>query len=308
MFAPPPSRAHGFRLISCELRTNNSYVYVASRGHSQKFILKFIHTEQGNMERARRECEIQNALQHPYIMPVADAFQCNEYFVLVMPRALGGPLSRVHRLSARTPQFTAAIAYRICLALERLHSEGIVHGDVKPDNVVLADLSTDDPKPLLIDFGHAAAVGCAGGRCGCHLMTAQYAAPELLNHEPHSFPVDVWALGATLFFLVTGEPLVRCVRDLKCMYQRAKSMCVRFDSPAWEEYPESIRGLVRAALEPDPERRCTVSEMLANPFFREVLGEEWIARERAEVDRSDELAGIEEGYEEVLENGFGCVY
>lgn len=304
MFNPPPSRTNGFRLISCVFRTNNSYVYLASKGQTQKYILKFIHLNKNNIERAILECEIQLGQKHPYIMPVNEVFECEDFYVMVMPRALGGALTNVHRSKARTSKFIITVMYRICLAVEKLHSENIVHGDIKPDNIVLEDLNDDDPRPLLIDFGHAVTLTNDKKYCDCHLMTCQYAAPELLNNEPHSFPVDIWALGATFYFLITGTHLIREINDLKYMYQNVKNLHINFGSNVWEMYPKSITNLIIGALNPVPEERHTIFDLIKHPFFKEAFGEEWIRKERNIVNKSHD----HDEYNNTLSESFDYYY
>jgi hypothetical protein len=113
-------------------------------------------------------------------------------------------LERMQRVGLRPPEEIRSIGQAIAGALEEAHSLGILHRDVKPENVMLRQ----DGTPLLCDFGVARseqgdAVQTAEGII---LGTLEYMAPELMLGEPPSSATDAFALAATLYFLRFGEP------------------------------------------------------------------------------------------------------
>jgi serine/threonine protein kinase len=191
---------------------------------------------------------------------------------------MGGSLTDfVHASLSSTPTTVAAIAYRLLKGVHYLHSQHILHGDIKPGNIVLRTQSTDDPHPLIIDFGHATDLsGC--GVCQCRLMTCAYSAPELLGLNDHSLPSDIWSVAATVHFMVTKSDLLH-ITHLAVMRDEALNLRLVCDGEVWQRYPESFPPLLRAMLRPEPERRPNAQECLAHPFFRDLLGAEWIAKE-----------------------------
>ena len=92
-------------------------------------------------------------------------------------------------------------------ALQHLHGRGVVHRDVKPENLLLADRS-EGALVKLCDFGLACEVEPASGlqrRASILNGTVAYMAPEHLREEPHGAAVDLWSLGVVLFILLSGR-------------------------------------------------------------------------------------------------------
>jgi serine/threonine protein kinase len=211
-------------------------------------------------------------------MPVTEYFDYQDFRAILMPRAAGGTLSDFHW---KAPAAAGTVAYRLCKAVHHLHSLRILHGDIKPANIVLVGPDNDDPTPAIIDFGHATDLTCTAA-CECRLMTCAFSAPELLALGPHSFPSDVWALAATLYFVVCGRTLIE-VADLEQMREAALRLELPFSDDVWRRYPASLQRLLAAMLRADPDKRITISECLEHEFFTEILGREWISKEDAQV-------------------------
>ena len=278
----PPSRIKRYRLLSLISCTRNSHVYVtAVPASSQRLAIKLIHHSIMPMERIENECQIQKMLNHPYLMRLYEVFDYLDFRALVMPRAQGGSLFDYMRSRNRNPKTLSRIFYRIFKGVEYLHSLRILHGDIKPANILLENQETDEPVPLLIDFGHACNLAIHGA-CTCHLMTCAYSAPELLALKAHGLPSDIWSLGATMYVLICGHELLN-TDSMEKMWYAASNLQLSFDDQAWEGYPSSLRSLLSAMLRRDPYERPTIRECLDHKFFREMLGNEWIARENKSV-------------------------
>ncbi|TQS41315.1 serine/threonine-protein kinase [Cryptosporangium phraense] len=139
------------------------------------------------------------ALSHTHIIPVYDVVEHRSRPWIVMPAVEGPTLQQ--RVAADGPlpvELVARIGDGLAQALDTAHGQGIIHRDVKPANVLLSD----EDHPWLADFGIAqwdeektpAAKGSAG-----------YAAPEQVRGDPPTRAVDVFGLGATLYYAVEGE-------------------------------------------------------------------------------------------------------
>jgi serine/threonine protein kinase len=244
--------------------------------------MKLIDRSVMPLSRIDNECTVQSMLNHPYIMPLTGSFDWNEFRVMLMPRATGGSLFQFG-MSPQHPVTIAKVIYRLFQSVKYLHSLDILHGDIKPGNVLLKTSDFTEPFPLLIDFGHAASLsGCE--TCHCHLMTCCYSSPELLALKGHSFPSDIWSLAATLYYVVTGRDLMR-LDSLETMSRIAANLKLSFSGDAWQCYPESLKSLMDGMLRSDPEARLTIDQCLNHLFFTDMLDPDWIEKENESLER-----------------------
>lgn len=182
---------------------------------------------------------------------------------IVLEYAAGGSLAELLRARGPLPVREAVhIAARLADALAHLHARGIVHRDVKPDNV----LFTAHGELRLADFGVAARIGSRGtlgdGWTELRVGTPPYAAPEQWTAPESSTrpAADVFALGVILYELLTGrlpwDP--RADEDDEAFVRR-----IRYEAPAavCASIPWALRALVLQALRPQPEARpCSAAE------------------------------------------------
>lgn len=169
--------------------------------------IKSIHKTKVSLEDlslAKREIEILKVCQHPNIVPLLDTFENQDYIYIVMQLMQGGDLYdylekrefKVSEERART------IIHALATALFYLHSYGIVHRDIKLDNILMTD-STDGAEPKLMDFGLSKMIG-PNEHCKEPFGTVGYAAPEVISGKSYDKAVDIWSLGVVLYILLTG--------------------------------------------------------------------------------------------------------
>ena len=149
----------------------------------------------------------------------------------------------------------------ILRGLRYLHSERVLHRDVKPQNVLLD--TTGHCK--LADFGTAAlASGAAGAAAGEIVGTPHYMAPEVINGAVCAAAADVWAAGVTCRQLLTGGLLFDRTNAMAVMY----ALATLTEPPAVPaELPEEVRDFLTACLRLDPQARGTADQLLAMPFL-----------------------------------------
>jgi serine/threonine-protein kinase len=159
------------------------------------------------LERFRREVKLARRVTHPNVARTFDIGEHGELRFLTMELLDGRPLSamiaRERRLS---PARAAALGRAVGAGLAAAHAAGVVHRDLKPDNVVVERSG----RVVITDFGIARALEAEGGggeTQGAVLGTPLYMAPEQVTHaEPIGPAADVFALGCMLFEMVTGRP------------------------------------------------------------------------------------------------------
>ena len=155
-------------------------------------------------ESMRREFEALTRVRHPAVVSVLELGFAPDGAPYVTMEYVPGAGS--DRALARGDWPTLIfVATQVALGLEALHAAGVLHGDLKPPNLLVVPASFSDTPPAgvrLVDFGLAALVGHdARGHCG----TAGFAAPETVRGEPPTPASDVYGLGATLFALIAGH-------------------------------------------------------------------------------------------------------
>jgi serine/threonine-protein kinase len=149
-------------------------------------------------EEARRAGE----LDHPSIVPVYDAGEDGGYAYLAMRLVAGWSLTdELERSGRMPPARILEVAGALAAALDHAHERGIVHRDVKPDNVLL-----EGDRVWLADFGIAATVQTAGRYTTGAIGTAQYMAPEQAMAGPIDGRADLYALGCVVYECFTGIP------------------------------------------------------------------------------------------------------
>jgi len=182
---------------------------------AKRAAIKVLHpalsVNQDAVERFIQEARSVNQIGHPNIVDIF-AFGTlpdgRNYFVMELLRGA----SLRDRIKREQLPITEALAFAetITLPLEAAHEHGIVHRDLKPDNVFLVEIKGDRPQVKLLDFGIAKLVGpSADGvhltQTGSMLGTPAYISPEQAKAENVDHRTDIYALGAMLFELVTGE-------------------------------------------------------------------------------------------------------
>jgi len=179
--------------------------------HRRKVAVKVLRPELAaalGAERFTREIEIGAQLQHPHILPLLDSGEAQGFFYYVMPYVNGESLrERLVRVGELPVHQAVKLLCEIVDALSHAHSHGVVHRDMKPDNVMLSGRHA-----LVMDFGVAKAVSEATGRqtlttAGVALGTPAYMAPEQATADPHlDHRVDIYAVGVLAYELLAGRP------------------------------------------------------------------------------------------------------
>ena len=155
-------------------------------------------------ERFRREAEAAAQLVHPFICPLLDFGRSADTVYIVMPFLGGGSLAeRVQRERAVAPAIVAAAAAQVAVGLDHAHRRGVVHRDVKPDNI----LFDDDGNAFITDFGIATARFhgrlTASGRA---MGTPHYMSPEQAMGKLVDGRSDIYALGVVMYEALVGFP------------------------------------------------------------------------------------------------------
>jgi serine/threonine-protein kinase len=203
-------------------------------------------------ERFRREALVLAELKHPNIVDVLDTAIHEDDYYIIMEFIKGGTLRERMDETKRLPVIYAAnIALDISDALARAHRLGIIHRDVKLDNVLLSETSV----PYLGDFGQAHITDASPlTRPGQVIGTLTYIPPELLNGKRADRRSDIWSFGVMLYEMLTGfRPFMGAnVATLITAIVSQPTPDIRKLRP---DCPERLAMIVHAMLEKEPDDR-----------------------------------------------------
>ncbi len=253
--------------------------------------------EQEVLERFRREARAAGKLSHPGIVTIYDISEEGDDLYIAMELVAGEPLGERMRATPRMPVAEAArIGTRICEALEYAHAHGVIHRDVKPDNIMCCA----DGDVKLTDFGIARIVSASATHTGRPRGTPRYMAPEQWRGDPVDGRADVFAVGIILYEMLTGCPTfpTKSPSELRDLVLHEEPVPLALVNPA---LPAAIDPVVRRAIAREPADRYSTAGELARalaPFVTGALATPHVTPEEAvTVARSQPtLSGVEPGF------------
>lgn len=238
----------------------------------RRVAVKLLHAQFASdpefLERFRREARSAAALSHPNVVAVYDVGQdgAADTPYIVMELVTGESLKqRIRRLGPMADQQVREVGAVVGRALDYAHRRGVVHRDVKPENILLGD----DGSPKLTDFGIAEAVAASGlTRTGAVMGSVHYLAPELARGQPATPRSDVYSLGVVLYEMATGR--VPFTGDTELAIALAH---VEREAPAPRAVNPSVtpalEGIIVRAMARSPEARfasaADLARALSNP-------------------------------------------
>ncbi|HEV8446573.1 MAG TPA: protein kinase [Gemmatimonadaceae bacterium] len=186
-------------------------VYLAADlRHDRKVAIKVLKPELAAVLGADRflvEIKTTAALQHPHILPLFDSGSADGFLFYVMPYVEGETIrEKLNRETQFGVDEAVRIAREVADALDYAHRHGVIHRDVKPENVLL-----HDGRAIVMDFGIALALSVAGGgrmtETGLSLGTPHYMSPEQATAEKDLTPrSDIYSLASVLYEMLSGQP------------------------------------------------------------------------------------------------------
>ncbi|AQZ69775.1 putative serine/threonine protein kinase [[Actinomadura] parvosata subsp. kistnae] len=236
-------------------------VYLATTRRNERVALKVLHDlaeDETSRIRLEREVRALRRVESPYVARVLDAdLSCARPY-LVMEHIEGATLlDRVRQSGPLDVAQLVDMAQGIAAALAIIHAAGVVHRDLKPGNIIMADRG-----PVLIDFGIAQVLDATRlTMTGTFLGTPGYTAPEIFADEQVDSPADVHAWAATVAFAATGRPTFGRGTAEAQMY------AVLNGQADLKGVPVELLPLVRAALNREPGKRPTAA-LLADRLSR----------------------------------------
>ena len=243
-----------------------------------KILIAGEHASPAAIARFHREAgAVARMGKHPNIISVFDMGTEGNLAYYAMELVPGRSLASLLRERRPTLAEAALLVEKVARALHHAHRHGVIHRDVKPDNIVLRE----DGEPQVMDFGLAREVG--GGErlsvTGEVMGTPAYMAPEQARGLPGATDArtDVYALGAVLYEMIAGRP----VRSGGTVFEMIEKVVVGEVVPPRRlraDLPPDLETVCMKCLEVDPSRRYATAEAVAEDLARFLRGEPVLAR------------------------------
>lgn len=228
------------------------------RSTGEQFAIKYIRKskihDEHDLNRIRREIKIMSSLRHPHIIQVHEVFENKDKIILVMESADGGELYDYINNRHLTEKDARRVFRQIVSAVKFCHQNGIVHRDLKLENILL----DHDNNAKIADFGLSNFYNHTDmlkTYCGSPL----YASPEIVNGSPYYGPeVDCWSLGVVLYTLVYGT--------MPFDGSNFKRLRTQITSGDYYEpdNPSEAAGLIRHLLTVNPAKRATINDIVSH--------------------------------------------
>jgi len=238
-----------------------------------------------DVERFRLEAVLAANLDHPGIVPIFEIGQYEGQHYFSMAFVAGESLAQRVSRGPLPPRESAELLAQVCEAVAYAHSQGVIHRDLKPANILL----DRQGRPHVSDFGLAKRAASESGLTvqGLPMGTASYMPPEQADYQSDRVNEvsDVYALGATLYELLTGRPPFQAATFEDTLYQ------VRHEEPVPPrrlnpKLPRDLETICLKCLEKEPERRYRSAAELAEDLRRYLRGEPIVARPIGRCERT----------------------
>ncbi|XP_048848078.1 serine/threonine-protein kinase PLK1-like [Brienomyrus brachyistius] len=224
-----------------------------------KVVPKALLLKPSQKEKMSMEIAIHKSLDDPHVVGFHGFFEDEDFVFVVLEMCRRRSLLELHKRRKSVTEPEARYYMRQTIqGCQYLHNNRVIHRDLKLGNLFL----NDDMEVKIGDFGLATKIEYDGERKKTLCGTPNYIAPEVLCKKGHSFEVDIWSLGCILYTLLVGKPPFE-TSCLKETYIRIK----KNDYTIPRHINLLAMALIRRMLHPDPSKRPTISDLLADDFF-----------------------------------------
>ena len=241
-----------------------------------------LNSNSENMKKIKYETNLMKKLNHPNITKILELFEDKEYILIIMEYINGGNLFSFLKKHRKVSEKTAKLLYRqIILGIKYMHEQGIVHRDIKLENILI-DLNNNIK---ICDFGIGRVLSSPDQPLFDQCGTPMYIAPEILLCSKEKgykgFPVDIWSSGIVLYILLSGTLPFSFKNSSTSISESSESKISDDNNNTELQYsiinkePKQIENISKEAedllykiLKKNPEKRITCEEILNHPWMK----------------------------------------
>lgn len=216
----------------------------------------------------RKEIFSLKRLNHPNITSLIDIYSAGLSYYIIMDFATGCNLhTYMARNNMKLEENTCkTIGRQLASALCYMHGERIAHRDIKPDNIVINDMTM---KVKLVDLGLSGFVEenkLLTAYCGTEL----YIAPEIFRNQPYDVRVDMWSLGITFYEMLTGIiPQFRLTQNAQCNENIKEILKIHLLAENIRNTTAHFQNMLLNLLQPEPSKRIDSFRLCQHPWLTE---------------------------------------
>ena len=258
----------------------------------RKVAIKIINkqgiTEQ-EMQLTKTEIEILKIGQHPNIITLYDVIENEDKIYIIMEYCAGSDLfAYIEQRNFKLPEKHAAeIIRKLSSAVYYLHSFGIIHRDVKPENILMTD-NTEHADIRLLDFGLSKIVR-SGEKCTEPYGTLSYVSPEVLQDIPYDERCDLWSIGVITYLLLSGVLPFDDENNIKEIARKTVYEKTPFYPSLFHDVSKEAIDFVDKLLQKDPDKRMKMTELFQHPWMQKYFKINHVKSKSNSVTQFDHL-------------------
>jgi len=262
-------------------------------------VIDKMEVDDSDKEGLRAEIAILRLCSHPFIVSMKKVYETKENIYIVMEWMEHGDLFKeICRQKFFPEEVARHVIQQLCSAIRYCHLRGIVHKDIKPENLLVERLENSYIRIYVTDFGLSQFAKPAEGLKDAAGSVA-YMAPEMIDSDTFDKSVDVWGIGVIAYVLLCGG-LPFFDRDEIELMNKIVSKPVTFTSKRWDKVSKEAQDFIKKLLEKNPKKRLTIEQAMAHPWMSTINDLVPLARIKSGIMKNDVKSGPPET---ILEEG-----